>query len=240
LGWKIITEIKESNIVVAERKDDRILMSDNIIYSRLSKYSIYTRSYWDYFLPLPSLFDEPRILLIGLGGGTIPFQLGKIYGTSRNVDAVELDENMVKASKAFLTESIDANIIVADGASYIKGKKEEYDVIMMDSFKKDNIPDQFISNEFVQNAHSALKRDGILAINYTFSVLGLAREAPYRKKLRRLFNLYTIDLSPTLRNQVFIASKSMLKDEINRIIEAKFPKSHENGFIFDGYKRMKA
>jgi len=226
--------------VVAERKNDRILMSDNIIYSRLMNDSIYTRSYWDYFLPLPSLFGKPRILLIGLGGGTIPFQLGKIYGTSRNVDAVEIDENMIKASKSFLKESIDANIIVGDGASYIKGKKGEYDVIIMDSFKKDNIPEQFISDEFVQNAHSALSKDGILAINYTFSIVGLAREALYRRRLKRLFNLYAIDLSPTLRNQIFIASKSMLKEEINKRIGHSFPKSKENEFIAEGYKRMKS
>ena len=224
---------------MAERKNDRILMSDNIIYSRLMKDSIYTRSYWDYFLPLPSLFKNPRILLIGLGGGTVPYQLGKIYGTCSNVDVVEVDKNMIKASKVFLPEEIDANIIIADGATYIKGKKEEYDIIMMDCFKKDNIPNQFISNEFVQNAHLALKKNGILAINYTFSVVGLAREIPYRRKLRRLFKLYTIDLSPTLRNQIFIASKNMQKSDISKGIKSNFLNLDNNNFILDGYKNMK-
>ena len=41
---------------------------------------------WDYFTPLPLLYDKPNILMIGLGGGTIVYQINKLYSRKISMD----------------------------------------------------------------------------------------------------------------------------------------------------------
>ncbi len=232
-------EIKESNIVVVKRRNDRVLLSDNIIYSMLRDGTIYTKSYWDYFSALPSLYSSPKVLLIGLGGGTIPYQMNHLFGNKVKIDAVEIDPNMVKASKAFLPGKIDANIMVEDGFTYVAKCKNKYDVIILDSFKVDSIPDPFFEEKFIENVYNALTDNGVLAINYTFKTTGLLRQHSYKATMRKRFKVYAVNLhQPMLLNQIFIASKRFSKKEIVGLIERNFPKDAENAFILECYKRM--
>jgi len=233
-----VLEIKESNIVVVKRRKDRVLLSDNIVYSRLKDGTIYTRSYWDYFSVLPALYSNPKILMIGLGGGTIPYQINHLFGSRAKIDVVEIDPNMVTASKAFLPGKIDANIIIEDGIAYVAKCKGEYDIIILDSFKKDNIPDPFFEEKFIENVYNALTDDGVFAINYTFSTIGVLRQHSYKAIMEKRFNVYAINLQPMLANQIFIASKRFSKEEMLELLEKGFPKDAENAFILNGYKRM--
>ena len=122
-GWKVLLEIKEGRIDVVQRKDDRVVLSQNYVYSKLSDGSIYTHSYWDYFIPMAALNKRSRVLVLGLAGGTIPYQMNVLFGKRARIDAVERDRNMVRASKAFLPKRLNAKIIIGDGFSTLPGRR---------------------------------------------------------------------------------------------------------------------
>jgi spermidine synthase len=237
-GWEVITEIKDSHATVVKHGNEKILLYDNIIYSKLKDNSLYTHSYWDYFIPLPALYENPKILIIGLGGGTIPYQINKLFGSKADIDVVELDKNMLKIADLFLPEKLNANIIIEDGYLYVQKFKNKYDIIMMDPFIRDNIPDQFFESKFIENVNNALKPEGILAINYVFSAIGMIRQRDFKAKLSKFFSIYTINYSFMSGNRIFICPKSLKKKQIVEKLYRDFPKDKENSFILKAYKKM--
>jgi spermidine synthase len=236
-GWKVILEIKESDITVVKRRWDRVLLSHNIIYSRLMDSSIYTYGYWDYFLLLPALHKRSRTLVLGLAGGTTPYQMNQLFGNRVRIDAVEIDRNMVRASKVFLPKRLNAKIIVGDAFSYTARSKDKYDVITLDVFRRMEVPDEFQTERFVENAHTALKKDGIMAINYLSTDFS-AKEYLFKRRLGKRFKVYTIREPRLFGNKIFICSKKLGKVQIIKRLCSNFPVSSENAFIMDGYRKM--
>lgn len=238
-GWKILLEIKESDIAVVKRRWDRVLLSHNIIYSRLMDDSIYTYGYWDYFLPLAALHKRSRVLVLGLAGGTTPYQMNQLFGNRVRIDAVEIDRNMVRASKVFLPKRLNAKIIVGDAFSYTARSRGKYDVITLDVFRRMEVPDEFQTERFVENVYAALKEDGIMAINYISTNLS-AKEYLFKRRLRKRFRVYTIKEPRLFGNKIFVCSKRLRKEEIIKKMRRNFPENREKALIFRGYREMRA
>ncbi len=118
-------------------------------------------------VPLFSHPNPENILIIGGGdGGTLREVLK--HKTVKNVDMVEIDEEVVKASKDFFPCFADAfnnpksNLIFTDGIEFVKGKQNLYDVIIIDSTDPINIGEGLFTTEFYMNCNNALKDKGIL------------------------------------------------------------------------------
>ena len=163
---------------IISRGSKRILKSGGMfsssfgtIYSIMDTKSIFTNSYPDAFLPLPRLYAKPKVLVIGLGGGTIPYQLTKIYGDNISIDVAEIDEAMVRVSKRFLLGREQKwSIHVKDGLDFVEHSDCRYDIIILDAYNEDVMPAEFISAAFVEAASKALTKEGILAINMTTGI----------------------------------------------------------------------
>jgi len=240
---RVVAEIKEPNCTlrIYQKRKERVLTyitpSAATIFSKLKNGSIYTHSYWDYFMPLPALYAAPKLLLIGLGGGTIPYQLEKLY-SNISIDAVEIDPNMIALSKQFLPEQLHANLINADGFEYAKKTPNVYDLIILDAFHKHlEIPKNFFSDEFIENANSVLSETGILAINYAFTLGNSLELNLHISKLKKHFSIYIVRPSNLSGNYIIICSKRFTKEELIRVADERF-KSKEALHILKGYKRM--
>ncbi len=238
---KVIYSSKEGDdtISVVDSGNERSVKLNNITYSRLNNKSLYTNSYWDYFTPLPALYKKPKVLMIGLGGGTITFQLKKIFGGKVSIDVIELSKKMVEASEYFLQKKLNGvKIIVDDGARYIKTKRDFYDIVILDAYEGDRIPSVFLAEEFTLDAYKCLKSDGVFAVNYALSLSALVYLEHYLKDLRRLFNVYTINNPFTSGNMVILGSKEFNRDELLRRIKDGFKENDENRAVLTGYKEM--
>lgn len=184
---------KAGKISILNTESGKILTFDNVVFSLIRNNSVYTGMYWDYFTPLPLLYKKANVLVIGLGGGTIPYQLCKLYGKNVNVDVVEISRAMITQSKKFNPElQKDINIIFGDGADYVAKCNSRYDVIILDAYGTNlRIPDEFFSDEFIRNAHDALKHGGILGINYVFGFRNLMKFCSYMRLLKTYFSVYS-------------------------------------------------
>lgn len=237
-GWRVILEIPGSKITVVKRRDDRILLYTNIIYSKLNDRSIYTHSYWDYLTVLAALRTRMRVLVLGLAGGTVPYQMNKLFNGKVSIDAVDIDKDMVRAMKVFLPEKLRANVFIEDGYDYVKRSKKKYDLVILDMFKDLDIPKKFMGQDFIDRLYSMLNDDGVLAVNYVFKHSGM-RQYGFRRRLRKRFMVYTVSEPRLFGNKIFVCAKSMSKEQLIGRIGAHFKKTDENSFIFDGYNGMR-
>ncbi len=119
------------------------------------------------------LNNEPsNILIVGLGGGSIPTALAELFPKA-SIDIVEIDEAVVRVAKRFFsfTESDRVKVYVADARVYIKRSKlkgKQYDLIILDAFTGDYIPEHLMTVEFLSETREILANPGVLVAN-TFS-----------------------------------------------------------------------
>jgi len=197
-GWQVL-EQKGSTLVLRKKGVTMMCHGIGTIYSISNDDNYYTNNYWDLFMPLPGLYSRPRVLLIGLGGGTIARQIRALYKAA-SIDAVEIDNDIAElATKHF--DMGDANVIVADGAEFVKKVDSHYDLIILDAFEGSKVPDAFMSKEFFDNTYNALSKEGILAIN-SMDTINTAATSASR------FNVYALRSSIAPGNNITICSKA--------------------------------
>jgi len=119
------------------------------------------------------LNPNPRkVLIVGLGGGVLPTALSKMF-PEIVIDVVEIDPAVVKVAQQFFAFHPGENVRVfeEDGRVFIKraGKTDQrYDLIMLDAFDHEYIPEHLLTREFLLEVKKLLAADGVLAAN-TFS-----------------------------------------------------------------------
>jgi spermidine synthase len=117
--------------------------------------------------------EKPRrVLIVGLGGGTLPGALHEVLPDAQ-IDVVEIDPAVTRVAKSFFgfKDGPKVKVIEMDGRVYIKRAGREgvkYDVIMLDAFDHEYIPEHLLTREFLNEAKSLLTPTGVLVAN-TFS-----------------------------------------------------------------------
>ncbi len=120
---------------------------------------------------------EPKtILVIGLGGGTLPMAFHRLFNQT-TIHAVEIDTAVVKVAKKYfdLIENDQIKVFSQDGRVFTKrakAKSLKYDLIILDAFNGDYIPEHLMTREYLQENRSILSTNGLLASN-TFSTSAL-------------------------------------------------------------------
>ncbi|MDQ2640860.1 MAG: fused MFS/spermidine synthase [Pseudomonadota bacterium] len=112
------------------------------------------------------------VLVVGLGGGTIPTALREVLPDA-TIDAVEIDPAVTKVARRYFGFKDDNKLKVheMDGRVYVKRAIREgrkYDAILLDAFDHEYIPEHLLTREFLQEVKSLLSPGGVLVGN-TFS-----------------------------------------------------------------------
>lgn len=168
-----------------------------------------------YIIPNPQ-----KVLVIGLGGGVIPMSLRSLY-PNLAIDVVELDPVVLNVAKDYFNFSEDAllNAYVDDGRVFVRKQLRagiSYDLIIIDAFDKDYIPEHLLTYEFLNQIKGILSPDGIIAANtFTEGALHQHEGATYQA----VFNsVYNIDLSGG--NRIIIAgNNALLMEKIEQHIQ---------------------
>jgi spermidine synthase len=114
-----------------------------------------------------ALVESPqRILVVGLGGGTIPNFLHHHYPET-TIDVVDIDPEVVRIAREFFGFRPDARlrVHVADGRQFIEQANPPYDLILLDAYGADSIPHHLATREFLQAVRRALTPHGLAAGN---------------------------------------------------------------------------
>lgn len=114
-----------------------------------------------------------RVLLIGLGGGTIPKQFTTMYPDT-TIDVVEIDPMVVDVAKRFfyVTPSDRLRLHVGDGRMFLKRTTETWDLIIVDAYTTnrygDTLPPHMATREFFEVASQRLTPGGVLHYHCAF------------------------------------------------------------------------
>ena len=152
-------------IKVTESKGIRRLVAQGYTQSRSLDDVGKTNHYWDRFREnLPRISKDSKVLILGLGGGTIAKILTNKYD-SLKIKGVEIDPTIVELGKKYfyLDESMD--ITVEDAGTYIGKDPSEYGVICVYLFFRDKSSNLLDSSKFLNEVRKHLKKDGLVIIN---------------------------------------------------------------------------
>lgn len=122
-------------------------------------------------VPLITHPKPEKVLIIGGGDGGSLKQVLK-HKNIRKIDMVELDVEVINASKKYLKkihensfENKKANIIIDDGIEFLKKTKEKYDVIILDLTDPGSISLFLYTNKFYDLVKSKLNKNGIVSLH---------------------------------------------------------------------------
>ena len=102
-------------------------------------------------------------LILGFGGGIIP---KKLSAKGFNIDVVEIDPITLEiAEKFFKYKKINTNFFFEDARTYVRKCKKRYNLIIIDLFFADGIPEHLTTIEFYNDLKNCLYDDGILISN---------------------------------------------------------------------------
>lgn len=153
--------------------------------------------------------NPERVLIIGLGGGTVSNTLLQLY-PNITIDNIEIDPAVVKVAKDYFgyIDNEQIRTITKDGRIFVKRaliKKQNYDWIILDAFNGDYIPEHLMTSEFLTEIKQLLTPNGILSAN-TFSISKLYQyeSATYHAVFGNFFNVRERKSG----NRIILATKS--------------------------------
>lgn len=173
--------------------------------------------------------NPQRILIAGLGGGSLPsFLLSQLPNVQ--IEVVEIRTEVVNVARKFfgLPDNRRLNVHIGDISEFLKdfcntSKPVEfgsYEIIMFDIFEENGLPKQFPWVDTMANAYRALGPNGVLVLNLWDND---KRVVPaIIDQVRRYFQQDIFKLSvPGKTNEIYFASKLPLGTGVGALLKAR-------------------
>ncbi len=167
-----------------------------------------------------------KLLIIGEGGGSIPTAIQEMYPDIQ-IDLVEIDAAVDRVAKRFFDfkPGPKMRVFIEDGRVFVKrirAQNPQYNMIMLDAFDADYIPEHLLTREFLQEVKAILAPDGVLVANtFSNSALYDYESVTYRAVFGPFYNL-------KLGNRIIIAKNNGMLPPLTEIranaalVEAQF------------------
>jgi len=170
-----------------------------------------------------------KVLIIGEGGGTIPTALQEMLPNAQ-IDLVELDKSVDTVARQYFDfkPGPKMRVFIEDGRVFVKRmvpQKPNYDMVLLDAFDADYIPEHMLTREFLQEVKSIMTPDGVIVANtFSDSALYDYESTTYTAVFGKFFNL-------RLANRIILGRVGgITPDDLNNakknaaIVEAEFVK----------------
>lgn len=220
-------------IRIEEDKEARYMYFDRTLQSAMTlKDPTALRLIYSRYTSLGFVFrpDAKNMLLIGLGGGSIPKKVNEVF-PNLVIDAVELDPEVINLAKKYfhVKESKNLRLHASDGRLFLARTKEQYDIILLDAYFTDAMPFHLATRQFFELAQRKLTPNGIIVANLISAVTGPSGKIvrafvrtqrqvfpqSYIFAARRPDNVST----DTVQNVIVIATRDKQRVDIKEIIK---------------------
>lgn len=142
----------------------------------------YTRTMMAFlmFVPRPA-----QIAMVGLGGGSLA-KFCHRYLPATHIQVVEINPHVIALRDEFQVppDSERFHVIRGDGADFVRFRATRCDVLMVDGFDVDGLPERLCSQRFYDDAWEMLQPGGMLVANLHF---GHVEHAAQVARIRRSF-----------------------------------------------------
>jgi spermidine synthase len=164
------------HLFVTEKGGCRYLRTNNVWHSQMRLNDPHGRGfeYTDY-IDIALLFNPEirEVLIIGLGGGSIPKRLVRDYPNLK-VDVVEIDPEVIRLAEKYFYVRSGPRLAIheSDGRIFLRRSKKKYDLIMLDAYYADTVPFFLATQEFFSIIYDHLAPNGILVNNVIGAISG--------------------------------------------------------------------
>lgn len=171
-----------------------------------------------------------KMLIVGLGGGSIPKKIQKEF-PHMEIDAVEIDPEVIKLAKEYFAvkENKLLRLHAQDGRLFLTRTKHQYDIILLDAYFTDAMPFHLTTKEFFQLAEKKLTPDGIIVANLISAVTGPAGRIAraFVRTQRQVFPQSYVFAArrpdnvslDTIQNVIVIATRDKQRLDIKEIVK---------------------
>lgn len=154
-------------ILRAERGErwSRVYYQDGILQNRIDADGV-SLSPFTHALEALGLAYRPAprsALVLGLGAGIVPMRLAR-QGVA--VEVVEINpDSWTAAARHFGFDASKVTARLADARSFVRGCRGAHDLVVVDLFQGDGIPDYLVTREFFADVAACLRPDGVVVVN---------------------------------------------------------------------------
>ena len=171
MGWKVKkilhseqSKFQKIDVIETHAVGKLLLLDGKTMVSEKDEFV-----YHEIMAHIPYMTKEKveNVLIIGGGDGGVVREFVR-HRDIKRIDLVEIDERVIEVSREFFPEctiGLDdkrVNILPQDGFAFLKSKKNEYDIIVIDSTDPEDFASNLFTTEFYNDVHNALTDDGIM------------------------------------------------------------------------------
>lgn len=224
---KVLEDIKTDFQSLAIFETDsfgKVLVLDGVI--QLTEFD---ESGYQEMIVHPGLCVHPnpkKILVIGGGDGGVVREIVK-HPSVEQVDMVEIDEKVIETCKKHIPslscelDNPKVKIFYEDGAKFVKEKKAEYDVAIVDSSDPIGPAKVLFKEEFYKDLYDALNEEGLLITQCESMFYHKKIIKDVQEKMKKIFPVvsYYYTLVPTYPSGMIgfsFASKKYKADEFKQ------------------------
>ena len=108
-----------------------------------------------------------RILVLGVAGGSVVKTLVTDFDFKKNITGVELDSEIIEIANRFYSLDKISNFkcVIEDAEIFVKTDKNNYDLIIIDIFKDNEMPEFLFELNFINNIKLLLNINGYIIFN---------------------------------------------------------------------------
>jgi spermidine synthase len=107
------------------------------------------------------------VLVLGLGGGSVIETLRNEFNFNKHITAVEIDPVVIQIARDEFGISTSDNLVILceDAYSFIHQNTQRFDLIIVDLFIDNTVPDKFLTPSFWQAINQRLHTSGVILFN---------------------------------------------------------------------------
>jgi spermidine synthase len=163
-----ISEFQEIDVFQSESFGKFLVLDGEVLFSESDEF-IYNEMVAH--VPMAVHPHVKKVLIIGGGDGGVATEF-TAYPEIEQIDVVEPDEQMVEVCREFFPESTrgfdDERVQISyqDGLRFVRGRENEYDIIINDATDPFGHSEGLFTKEFYGSCFRALKSDGIMVYQH--------------------------------------------------------------------------
>jgi spermidine synthase len=184
---KTSTPVNE-NLCLSLRNGRFYLTTNNAIYSHEDHYDVFFDAFQKVGINRLKIVE---ILILGFGLGSIPVMLEKRFQLLKSYTGVEIDPVIVNWVHKYVLKNLKSPISLktADAFNFLLTCNKQFDLVCMDVFVDDKIPEQFLTREFVKALARMLKENSLLMWNHLAEINApdFENSSFYRSILKDIF-----------------------------------------------------